>query len=224
MQGMFVHYVLLFYIYGFLGWNIEFFYRAYQNKRLTNPGILYGPFLPMYGFSAAGIVAAMEILKVPLPVLIAFCTVMVTVFEYAVSFITERLFKIKLWDYSDLKYNMHGRVSLIYSFYWAILISVFLFWFHPFLSGHVFESSPEKVLLIVMFLSGILVYDIIFTMIMLFHVRNLIGEFNEQLTEIHLDTYVKERLKRVSRLMRGYPHLAKTIHDMVASSTRQKKD
>ena len=33
-----------------------------------------------------------------------------SVWEYIVAIVLEKLFKTKYWDYSDLKFNIHGRI------------------------------------------------------------------------------------------------------------------
>ncbi len=42
-------------------------------------------------------------------------TLVATVIEYVCSFVQEKIFKTKSWDYSDFKYNLNGRVNLVYS-------------------------------------------------------------------------------------------------------------
>ena len=44
--------IISFGLYSFIGWIIEVIYRSREQKKLVNPGFLYGPFLPIYGFGA----------------------------------------------------------------------------------------------------------------------------------------------------------------------------
>lgn len=54
-----------------------------------------------------------------------------SIWEYIVAVILEKLFKTKYWDYSDLKFNIQGRVCLKNSIYWGILGGFLIFIIHP---------------------------------------------------------------------------------------------
>ena len=43
-------YILLFFIYSFLGWLIESTKLSIQSKKFINRGFLLGPLCPIYGF------------------------------------------------------------------------------------------------------------------------------------------------------------------------------
>jgi uncharacterized membrane protein len=54
-----------------------------------------------------------------------------TVLEYAVGFLSEKVFKMTLWDYSENKLNLNGRVCLKFSIIWAVLAFTFVTLIHP---------------------------------------------------------------------------------------------
>jgi uncharacterized membrane protein len=53
-------YFLYFMIYAFFGYIPEVIYVAICTKKTTNRGYLYGPFVPIYGFGAVGIITALS--------------------------------------------------------------------------------------------------------------------------------------------------------------------
>lgn len=113
--------ILIFYIYGFLGWVFESCYVSIRNKVWVNRGFLKGPLLPIY---ACG---AMVMLIVSIPIREDFVAtffagmVAATALEYVVGVSMEALFKVKYWDYSDQKFHFQGRICLSSSIAWGCL-------------------------------------------------------------------------------------------------------
>lgn len=119
--------IILFAAYSFMGWIIEVVYRSFTQRQLINAGFLYGPFIPIYGFGAAFIILLDFIIHSwPLPVKLVVYGIILTAIEYGTGFLFEKIFKLKLWDYSSNKFNLHGRVCLLFSVLWAILATVLI--------------------------------------------------------------------------------------------------
>jgi uncharacterized membrane protein len=55
----------------------------------------------------------------------------ITVLEYAVGYLSEKIFKLKLWDYSEKRFNLHGYVCLRFSLIWTLLATGFVLFVHP---------------------------------------------------------------------------------------------
>ena len=105
--------ILLFFAYAFLGWCIEVTLKYFQFHRFINRGFLTGPWLPIYGSGAALITIAVKGLS-PLESSVG-TTFMVSfilcgVVEYMTSFVLEKRFHARWWDYSQKPMNLHGRV------------------------------------------------------------------------------------------------------------------
>jgi uncharacterized membrane protein len=126
------YYVALFAIYSFLGWIIEAIYRSITQRKFVNAGFLYGPFIPLYGIGAAFIIILQNIFHTwhIVPRFIIFGLAL-TVLEYAVGVLSEKIFKLTLWDYSEYKFNLHGRVCLQFSILWSALALIFVTLIHP---------------------------------------------------------------------------------------------
>ena len=108
-----INLILLFFAYAFLGWCIEVTLKYFQFHRFINRGFLTGPWLPIYGSGAALITIAVKGLS-PLESSVG-TTFMVSfilcgVVEYMTSFVLEKRFHARWWDYSQKPMNLHGRV------------------------------------------------------------------------------------------------------------------
>jgi uncharacterized membrane protein/HD superfamily phosphodiesterase len=126
--------VIYFSIFSFLGWVVESGYRSFiLEKKLINSGFLYGPFIPIYGFGAGFIFLTwLYIREFPIYIQITIYTILATFLEYIASFLLEKIFSVKLWDYSHEKFNFNGRICLKFVLFWAILITLNLLFIQPF--------------------------------------------------------------------------------------------
>ena len=59
-----------------------------------------------------------------------------TAIEYIAGIIFIKHMKIKLWDYSNEKFNLQGIICPLYSFFWALLGALYYFAVHP----HILEA------------------------------------------------------------------------------------
>ena len=55
--------VLLFFVYGFLGWCTEVAFAAFKSGRFVNRGFLNGPICPIYGFGVLLVLLLLEPVK-----------------------------------------------------------------------------------------------------------------------------------------------------------------
>ena len=110
MQNIF-HYILYFFIYSFIGFILEVALCSISQKKLVNRGFLFGPILPIYGFGMLAVLFVTAPVRgnVWLTFLIAMLTC--SVLEYLTSWLMEKLFHIKWWDYSKSdRLNLNGRI------------------------------------------------------------------------------------------------------------------
>lgn len=126
-----VMFLYLFVIGSLIGWVIELFYRRFfSTKRWINPGFLNGPFLPLYGFGLS-IMYFICLLALSWWMKAIIIAVLMTFIELIAGIIFINIMKIKLWDYSNERFNYKGIISLKYSIFWGILGIVFVFMVDP---------------------------------------------------------------------------------------------
>jgi uncharacterized membrane protein len=112
IDGDFWTIALWFMSYSFLGWLWESIYRSINTKKLTNSGFLAGPFVPIYGFGALLYILIMHFTLHP--VLLFFIGgILACILEYITSWVLEKVFHARWWDYSKEFLNINGRVCLI---------------------------------------------------------------------------------------------------------------
>lgn len=105
-------YFLLFIIYAFMGWCMEVIGKLIELKRFINRGFLIGPLCPIYGCGAILITFLLQkYIKDPIALFIM-AIVICGVLEYLTSYVMEKVFHARWWDYSQRKYNINGRVCL----------------------------------------------------------------------------------------------------------------
>lgn len=127
----FFHLFYYFIVYSFMGWCMETCLVSFNSKEFVNRGFMNGPFCPIYGTGASAIYLFLTPLQ-DHPVLVFFWGMLLaTVIEYGTSFVMEKLFHARWWDYSEKKYNLQGRVCLSISLCWGILSLIMLHVFQP---------------------------------------------------------------------------------------------
>jgi len=113
-------------LFSILGWMLEVSYRSVRDKRFVNPGLLRGPYLPLYGVSALVLTVAVYFSQgSPVPAKVVIYFFITTILELTSGLISQYFFATTLWDYSDQSYNYHGHICLKFSIYWVILAFAF---------------------------------------------------------------------------------------------------
>lgn len=104
--------VLIFFTFSHIGWLWEVILHIIEDEMFINRGIMTGPWLPIYGFGGVLILTLLRRWrKRPLQTLLMIM-LLCGVIEYVTSLTLEFLFDAKWWDYSDILFNLQGRVCL----------------------------------------------------------------------------------------------------------------
>lgn len=118
--------VLFFFIFAMIGWIWECTLMLFQFGKLVNRGALYGPWLPIYGFGCSIILLMFSKIKLlrkisrnPFATFIA-CLLICSALEYFGSWIVEKVFNLKYWDYTGYFMNINGRVCLENAIFFGI--------------------------------------------------------------------------------------------------------
>lgn len=108
---IFYRYFILFLIYSFIGWLFEVFLTVVKEHKYINRGFLIGPIVPIWGTGAILITLILKETDGIFNLLVSSAFIG-TFLEYVVNVLMEKLFKARWWDYSDLPFNINGRVWL----------------------------------------------------------------------------------------------------------------
>lgn len=159
------HLFWYFIIFSILGLIIETLYcyigtGVFESRK----GLIWGPFCPVYGVCGAGLIYILEKLNCKtVPKLFIAGIVLGSIGEYFLSYILEAIYGIKFWNYEYLQYNLNGRISLLFSFYWGVLSVVLIKFVKPLIDKGLNKlgTKPRNVIDILIFI--FLVIDCIFT-------------------------------------------------------------
>jgi uncharacterized membrane protein/HD superfamily phosphodiesterase len=214
--------IVLFAIYSFMGWIIESVYRSISQREFINAGFLYGPFLPIYGFGSAFVVGLGFLIRSwPLPIELIVYGIVLTLIEYFTGFAFEKVFKLKLWDYSDSRFNIHGRVCLLFSLCWTALALIFITFIHPSVFRYV-QSLDESFLRI--FSIVLLVYgatDFFFSIATITAFRRKIVYLYSEYFNLS-DAEIEKIFGSFRRLRAAYPNLRRYIDNNINAEIKNK--
>lgn len=127
----FLCYLFLIFLIGCVtGWIYEEIFYWITEGMLRNRGILYGPWLPIYGIGALGIYAMKPMKKHPV-LLFVLCAVISGVVEYIIGYVSLRFLGMRLWDYRGLLWNLEGIICFRSVMSFAILGIVFHYLLEP---------------------------------------------------------------------------------------------
>ena len=127
LSRMFLYFVW----YSLLGWLMESCYCSFRQKRWINRGFLHMTLCPIYGVGVLIMVNFFTPFVNNVFVFYLMATVVMSAWEYLVGWLLEVTTHTKYWDYSDRKFNLHGRIYLFYSLWWGIAAYLAIFWIHP---------------------------------------------------------------------------------------------
>lgn len=99
----------MFFSYSMMGWAIECTYCSVPEGRFINRGFLNGPYIPIYGFGAMIAALLLSPLGSPALIFVAGGTLS-CLMEYVTSYVMERVYHARWWDYSDHPLNLNGRI------------------------------------------------------------------------------------------------------------------
>ncbi|GAA0070842.1 putative ABC transporter permease [Clostridium sardiniense] len=163
--------VIYFTIYSFLGWVAETIYCFIIDKKFTYRGFLYGPVCPIYGFGGVIVIKFLHgIGNNPIKVFLG-GMILASVLEYITSYVLEKLFHMKWWDYSTYKFNINGRVCLKNSIFFGLLALFIVEILEPMLRDSV-SSIPSSIIYPVSTIIIIIfIIDLTFTVAHLIHLK-----------------------------------------------------
>lgn len=198
--------IIYFAVYSFSGWIIEVIYRSYKGGRFINPGFLHGPFVPVYGTGALFIILMQQyIFFLPLFLQVIFYSVVLSAIEYVTGELFERLFGLKLWDYSDTKFHIRGKVSLGFSLCWGLLAIVLSRVLHPVVSSAVNRMDLNSMMIISSGFTAYFIADTAYSAVSLNRFRRSLAYLFEKYSTLS-SIEAQKIISSFKRILRAFPH------------------
>ena len=105
-------YFLLFLFYSTCGWLVETVGEFFKSRKIVNRGFLIGPYCPIYGYGVILITLLLSKYKDDIFLTFILAMVISGILEYLTSYLMEKIFHARWWDYTRLRFNINGRICL----------------------------------------------------------------------------------------------------------------
>lgn len=141
----FVKLFFLFVVGSFLGTVVETIWAiVVEGEFQVRVGMVYGPFIPVYGGGACFLTLVLyKLYKLSDTLIFIISAVVGAGFEYFCSWFQETLFGTVSWDYSNTPFNLDGRTNLMYALIWGFLGLVWVRYLYPW-SAKLIEKIPKR--------------------------------------------------------------------------------
>lgn len=176
--GVSYYFILMnFFIFSICGWIYESTFVSIRTGKPVNRGFLVGPMLPLYGTGATLVYLILRPVSHIPSLLYAAGMLVATVLEYITSYLLEKIFHAKWWDYTKNPYNLNGRIALIPSLFWGFLSLLLFDTLEP-LAMKFIDAIPYKTGVILLHvLIVVSCIDLVYTIITTINFRKQLENF-----------------------------------------------
>mgnify|MGYP004517235069 FL=1 len=204
------NYFLLFIIYSFIGWIVELINVFIIEHKIVDRGFLIGPYLPIYGFGALFIITFLSKYKSDLITLFCMSTIICATLEYITSFIMEKLFHARWWDYSSNKFNINGRICLETASLFGIGGCIIIYIIQPVLDSIILFFNPLFLNIVAIVLAVIFVADLLVSFKIIYSFKTITNDVRKD-SSSEINKMVKKVLSSRSiftkRLILAFPNV-----------------
>lgn len=216
------NYFLLFIIYSFIGWIVELINIFIIEHKIVDRGFLIGPYLPIYGFGALFIITFLSKYKSDLITLFCMSTIICATLEYITSFIMEKLFHARWWDYSSNKFNINGRICLETASLFGIGGCIIIYIIQPVLDSIILFFNPLFLNIVAIVLAVIFVADLLVSFKIIYSFKTITNDVRKD-SSSEINKMVKKVLSSKSiftkRLILAFPN----VQALTKSFTKKRK-
>ena len=178
---------LVFMFYSIIGWMYETMKGIVMNKKFVNRGFFLGPWIPIYGVGALFLTTITKNFTSNPFFLAVFSIISFSILEYLTSYILEKIFKARWWDYSKRKFNINGRVCLKSITFFTIAGLFMIYIVNPFIIDNLININPSLITIISGILFLIFFADSILSICTVYSIRktvnNIIDDDTEEISE-----------------------------------------
>lgn len=119
-------------IYSFAGYVVEMIFSIISKGTLeSRQSFLYGPFSGVYGLGAVVMILFLQFFNKNNNRLFIGGFIVGSIVEYFISLFGEVVLHVKWWDYSNMPFNLNGRICIYFSIFWGFLSVYFMSYVHP---------------------------------------------------------------------------------------------
>ncbi len=213
---MFYTYFLLYFIYSIIGWFLEVGLAFYEHKKFVNRGFLIGPYCPIYGIGCLLLTILLSKYINEPGVIFAFSIFICATLEYLTSYLMEKIFKLRWWDYSNMKFNINGRICLETLIPFGIIGVLVVKYISPFLINTVNSINFNVLIIINIIILSILITDILISFNVVFNLKNVTRNLNKDSTEEikkAIYKFIHNNIFMYNRIVKAFPNMKKIINE-----------
>lgn len=189
--------LLLFYIYCFLGWCFESAYVSLRTGHLVNRGFMKAPFLPLYGSGAILLLWVSKVFEGNILLTYVVGLIAATLLELFTGMIMEMIFQIKYWNYSNQRFNFKGHICLTSSIAWGFMTLLVTRVIHEPIAS-VLLIIPEIVKnVVVLLLTAILIWDFAYSLREALDLRDQLKSLKEIWMEPGQHEGIEDKLEHI---------------------------
>lgn len=156
--------ILMFFIFSFVGWFWEVLLHLLESGNFVNRGVMYGPWLPIYG--TGGVIVLILLNKLREKPLIEFLSIIVVcgIIEYFTSYFLEITHNgVRWWDYSGYFININGRICAEGLLVFGLGGIAVVYFVAPFIDNIIKKINKNVVVIISIILITIFMVDKIYS-------------------------------------------------------------
>lgn len=240
---MFLHslalYFIWFVLYSVFGWVYESIYCSITHRKLINRGFLNGPYCPIYGTGAVAMIAILGSVESATALFMSGAVLACTI-EYITSYVMEKLFYARWWDYSNTKFNLNGRICLAGAIVFGAFAVVLIKFIHPFVARLTSFLPPWGIYTAAAVLAVILIADTAVTVVGITGMSEKLLEISEYIERKrkeaeavlsrerfssfreHIHTYMKEKLNyQQIRMIKSFPRLKSVKYEKALEDIKE---
>ena len=209
-----------FILFSMIGYVADLIFCAIIDKRITNRGFFCGPIIPIYGVGSLALIWILKPFMHNVFLVILLGMVVTGAIEYITSYVLEKIFHNKWWDYSEEKFNINGRICLKNLICFGLGSPIILYILNPYITDFLLQVKDEVLMGTAIVLFIIFVLDVVYSCLVAYNLRNRIiiveDLKNEKLARIPgmLERMLNKRVKGIrrypKRLLKAFPTLWKT--------------
>ena len=197
----------LFIIYAFIGWIIEIIAALINNHKFINRGFLIGPIIPIWGIGALMISWIVKPSDSVLGLIVSSAFIG-AVLEYVVNYMMEKIFKARWWDYSNLPFNIEGRIWLGSCLLFGVGGLLLIRYMNPFFTSVLLKIDKTFLCVLATYALVIMIIDICVSGNIIKNLKlsaySIRKDYTEEVTK-KVKQALKEKSYSFNRLLKAFP-------------------
>lgn len=189
-----------------------------RDKKIVDRGFLIGPYCPIYGTGCLLLITLLDKYKSDPITLFIMSIVICSILEYTTSYVMEKLFKARWWDYSRFKFNINGRICAETMIPFGILGVLVVYYLNPFLLKIINTNTILFTIMIIVFITDFCVSFGIITSLKT-TINDITKDSTEEITK-RVREIIKQRSYFHQRLIKAFPNFKSPIEILKDIVTR----